>query len=59
MNRMCPRAASGGEHALRQDEDGRWYCPIERDAERAEAYRARMAEIEALEAAFAAPAADK
>lgn len=36
---MCPRAAKGGEHALRQDANGRWYCPIERDAEYEKRYR--------------------
>ena len=36
-SRMCPRAYPLAPHELRQDDNGAWYCPIERDAEAAAA----------------------
>lgn len=42
-SRPCPRAAKGAEHDMRRDAGGRWYCPIERDAELAARYREESA----------------
>lgn len=40
--KICPRAYADAPHEMRQDADGRWYCPIELDAKREQEWRARQ-----------------
>lgn len=57
--RACPNAHPLTPHTMREDKDGRWYCPIERRAKLEAEQNARQAEIDELEALFALPGTDK